>query len=162
MERLPSFRSCFFCGSENRRGMGLQYFHDPVEDRVLGWVEPGNELCGYPGILHGGFQSALLDDVIYWAVTHRFTATSVTMNLTTRFRAPARLGQRFALRGWVAGAEGRKVTARGEIVDGERITVAEGEGLYLLHAAAFFREQMLPHFDFSPCTEAMRRRFTEG
>jgi acyl-coenzyme A thioesterase PaaI-like protein len=160
MERLPSFRSCFFCGSENRAGMGLEYFYDAAADRVLGWVAPGSELCGYPGILHGGLQSALLDDVIYWAVTHRFVLTSVTVALTTRFRAPARLGQRFSLRGWVTGSDGRKVTARGELGDGDGTTFAEGEGVYLLHGEEVFREQMLPHFDFSPCSGEMRRRFT--
>lgn len=159
MERLPSFRSCFFCGSENHRGLGIRYFHDPGGDRVRGSVDPDSVLCGYPGILHGGIQAALLDDAIYWAVSYRFALTSVTVSLNTRFRAPARLGQRFALEAWVAWAEGRKVTARGALRDGDGVTVAEGEGLYLLHPPEVFREQMLPYFDFSGCSETMRERF---
>lgn len=159
VERLPSFRSCFFCGSENRGGLGIEYSYDPSEDRVVGSVEPGPELCGFPGVLHGGLQSALLDDVIYWAVSHRFATTSVTVSLSTRFRSPARLGQAYTLRSWVADADGRKVTALGELVDGEGVTVAEADGVYLLHPRELFRKQMLPLFDFSRCSPSMRSRY---
>ncbi len=162
MERLPSFRSCYFCGSENPRGLGIGYFHDAATDRVVGWVDPEGFLCGYPGILHGGVQSALLDDVIYWSVTHGFATTSVTLRLTTEFRAPARLGRRFALRAWVVGAGGRKVTARGVLENDEGSTVADAQGLYLLHPVAVFREQMLPHFDFSQCSVAVRAHYGVG
>ncbi|MDW7710674.1 MAG: PaaI family thioesterase [Deferrisomatales bacterium] len=159
MERLPSFRSCYFCGTENRSGLGIRYFRDGGKDRVWGSVDPGSMLCGYPGILHGGIQAALLDDVIYWAVAYRFALTSVTVSLNTRFRAPARLGRAFRLEAWVAVARGRKVTARGELRDAKGGVVAEGEGVYLLHPTEVFREQMLPYFDFSGCSEAMRARF---
>lgn len=161
MERLPSFRSCFFCGSGNARGLGIAYSWDPQRGCVVGEVRPGDELCGYPGILHGGLQSALLDDVIYWAVTHRFAATSVTLSLSTRFRAPARLGQRFSLWARSEPQPGRKVTGRGGLEAEDGSLVAEAEGLYLLHPREVFLRDMAPHFDFSRCPPSVVRRFLE-
>ncbi len=159
MERLPSFRSCFFCGSGNPRGFGIAYSWDPVAGTVVGAVSPGEEVCGYPGILHGGFQSALLDDVIYWAVGHRFSTTSVTLSLTTQFRAPARLGQRFVLRARAEPQPGRKVVGRGGIEAEDGTLVAEAEGLYLLHPREVFLRDMAPHFDFGPCAPSMVRHY---
>ncbi|GAB4272927.1 MAG: PaaI family thioesterase [Deferrisomatales bacterium] len=162
MERLPSFKTCYFCGNDNPRGFGIAYFYDPDRDRVAGEVTPDAAFCGYPGILHGGIQSALLDDVMYWAVSYRAATSSVTLELTTRFLQAARLGERFALYAQVEAVDGRKVRAAGVLQNASGDPVARGVGLYLLHPREVFLRDMLPYFDFEGCSEVVCARYRQG
>lgn len=157
---LPSFKTCYFCGTENRHGFGIRYAVDGKTGAVGGTFVPDEYLCGYPGILHGGLQGALLDDVMYWAVAHAQQTSSVTLELRTRFVKTASLGGRFLLRATCRSAEGRKAWAAGTLQSPDGDTVAEAEGLYLLHEKTQFRRDILPFFDFEGCDPTMVDRFS--
>lgn len=162
MERLPSFVTCYFCGTQNRQGFGIRYDYDPNTDQVEGFAEPDEDFCGYPGILHGGIQSALLDDVMYWAVSHRTATSSVTVELRCRFVNVARLGQRFVLRARAHGSKGRKTQSEGWLLDEAGDIVAEASGLYLIHSRDVFESRILPLLDFEGCSDAMVSRYKTG
>jgi acyl-coenzyme A thioesterase PaaI-like protein len=61
MEKQPNSRMCFLCGINNPIGLKLKFCTDG-EDRCIARFRPGQEHQGYPGQLHGGIISALLDD----------------------------------------------------------------------------------------------------
>jgi acyl-coenzyme A thioesterase PaaI-like protein len=126
----------------------------------VGWVEPEESHCGYPGVLHGGLQSAFLDDVMYWAVASRTLTSSVTVELSCRFRSVAHLGQRFELVGTAGAPEGRKLRAEGALLAPNGTTIAEANALYLLHPREEFVRTMLPYFDFHGCSPGMVERFS--
>ncbi len=128
-------------------------------ERVVGGVSPEEVYCGYPGILHGGLQAALLDDVMYWAVSYRTATSSVTLDLNCQFRKSARLGQRFELEARCSPPEGRKVRAEGDLRSAEGELLAQASGLYLLHPREEFVSLMLPWFDFDGCSPAIVRHF---
>lgn len=159
---LPSFRTCYFCGTENEKGLGIRYFYEPAADRITGRAKPEEIHCGYPGILHGGLQSALLDDVMYWAVMFRTATSSVTLEITCRFRKTAELGRAFLLQATSGRPEGRKARARGELLNEDGALLAEASGLYLLHPRDEFLTRTLPYFDFQGCSEATVRHFQAG
>ena len=159
MEPLPTFRSCFVCGTDNPSGMKIRYHLDPATGEVAGNVESGPDLCGYPSILHGGIQAALLDDVMYWAVAHRHGTSCATLELQCSYRNRATLGQTFRLTATAGEADGRKATARGRVTDAAGTEVAAGTGLYLLHPPEQFRAQALPHMEFEGCSPEMVARF---
>jgi acyl-coenzyme A thioesterase PaaI-like protein len=60
MEKQPNSRMCFLCGIENPIGLKLKFYTDD-EGRCIARFRPRPEHQGYPGQLHGGIISALLD-----------------------------------------------------------------------------------------------------
>jgi acyl-coenzyme A thioesterase PaaI-like protein len=57
MEKPPT-RMCFVCGIDNPIGLNLNLYTDH-EGRCIARFRPGHP--GYPGHLHGGIISTLLD-----------------------------------------------------------------------------------------------------
>ncbi len=60
MEKQPNSRMCFVCGIDNPIGLHLSFYTDD-EGRCIPHFRPGPEHQGYPGQLHGGIISTLLD-----------------------------------------------------------------------------------------------------
>ena len=60
MEKQPNSRMCFVCGIENPIGLHLSFYTDD-EGRCIARFHPKPEHQGYPGHLHGGIISTLLD-----------------------------------------------------------------------------------------------------
>ena len=103
----------------------------------------GPELCGHPGIVHGGLLATLLDEgfagCCFDALPHKI---GVTANLNINYRSPAPAGRYFVLRATTTKVEGRKAWVEGRLEtledDGKKpTTVAEGNGLFISprHAA---------------------------
>ena len=61
MEKQPNSRMCFLCGLENPIGLKLAFYTDD-EGRCIAHFRPREEHQGYPGHLHGGIISSLLDE----------------------------------------------------------------------------------------------------
>ncbi|HBT46873.1 MAG TPA: thioesterase [Peptococcaceae bacterium] len=90
-ERAVQRHLCFGCSPDNPLGLHLEFF--AREDGCVGTrFTPGVFHQGYPGILHGGLVTTILDELManhlarmgYWAVTAR---------LEVRFRKPLPIGQ---------------------------------------------------------------------
>jgi acyl-coenzyme A thioesterase PaaI-like protein len=60
MEKQPNSRMCFVCGVDNPIGLHLSFYTDD-EGRTVARFRPKPEHQGYPGHLHGGLISTLLD-----------------------------------------------------------------------------------------------------
>jgi acyl-coenzyme A thioesterase PaaI-like protein len=60
MEKQPNSRMCFVCGIENPIGLHLA-FYTGDEGPCIGRFRLRPERQGYPGQLHGGIISTLLD-----------------------------------------------------------------------------------------------------
>jgi hypothetical protein len=61
MEKQPNSRMCFVCGIENPIGLKLKFYTDD-EGRCIARFRPKPQHQGYPGQLHGGIISTLLDE----------------------------------------------------------------------------------------------------
>ena len=60
MEKQPNSSMCFVCGIDNPIGLHLSFYTDD-EGRCIARFRPRPEHQGYPGYLHDGIISALLD-----------------------------------------------------------------------------------------------------
>jgi acyl-coenzyme A thioesterase PaaI-like protein len=60
-------RMCLVCGSENRAGLKAR-FYELDDGELLGVFRPLEEHQSYPGRLHGGIASAILDETIGRAI----------------------------------------------------------------------------------------------
>lgn len=97
----------------------------------------GDQICGHPGIIHGGFLATLLDEGLarccFGALPSK---VGVTANLNINYRQPAPAASFFALRAETSRAEGRKVWVDGHI----ETLVEDGEGRVVVEANALFIE----------------------
>ncbi|KAI1868698.1 uncharacterized protein JN550_006273 [Neoarthrinium moseri] len=114
----------------------------------IAWVEEGGksivsisylgpELCGHPGIVHGGFLATMLDEGMarccFGALPHNI---GMTANLNINYRAPAKASSYVVLRAETTKVEGRKAEVVGRI---ETLPEKEGDApLVLAEATALF------------------------
>lgn len=96
----------------------------------------GHELCGHPGIIHGGLLATLLDEGLarccFAALPHK---VGMTANLNINYRAPAPAGSYIVLKATTTKVEGRKAWVEGRI----ETLVGEGEKpVVLAEATALF------------------------
>lgn len=88
--------TCLLCGPENPLGLRLQ-FRVEADGSVVGDVPPMPALQSYPGTLHGGVISSVLDA----AMVHALFAegiVAVTAELTVRFLSPVRVDRPLVVR----------------------------------------------------------------
>ena len=137
--RLPEHGSCFICGSQNPKGMGLVWYARPDEAHELVVFTDfsfGLSEQGPPGHTHGGASAAVIDEVM-GAVVWRSGLKVVLANLNLDYRRPVPLRVPLRAEGWVKRVEGRKAWAFGRIVLPGGETAVSGTGLYI-HAPHLF------------------------
>ena len=110
------FPQCYVCGTDNPAGLHVSFSQGPEGESRAEYVARA-EHVGWPELIHGGLLFTLLDEAVAWAVMyagHR----GVTAKAEIRFRAPAKVGMRLMIKGWVTASTPRAVRARAEIRDG--------------------------------------------
>jgi uncharacterized protein (TIGR00369 family) len=124
-------RMCLVCGRDNSAGLGARFFE--LEDGELAGVfRPREEHQGYPGRLHGGVVSAVLDETIGRAINLADEHTwGVTVELNVRFRKPVPLDREVRVLGRITRDSGRLFEGTGEIVLEDGSIAAEAQGKYL-------------------------------
>jgi len=123
---------CFGCSPHNPGGLRLRFARSGPGAVEARYTAPEG-LCGAPGVIHGGIQAALLDEVMGMAahVDERGADDErlhiVTVDFRLRYRRPAPTGRPLLVRGRLVRREGRDYFMAGEIVgeDGRPLTSAE-------------------------------------
>ncbi|KAI0553380.1 Adenylylsulfate kinase-domain-containing protein [Xylaria curta] len=111
-------------------------FADEIGESMIAISYLGNELCGHPGIVHGGLLATMLDEGLarccFAALPNKM---GMTANLNINYRAPARADSYVVLRATTTKVEGRKAWVEGRI----ETLVGEGETpIVLAEATALF------------------------
>jgi len=116
---------CFACSRSNPNGMQLEYALSKKGD-VIAEFKYGNQYEGFPGILHGGVLSAILDE----AMTHCLFAggyVAVTADYRVQFRHPVVTDQNATVRAWISYSTQPLYILQAEIVQNGRVkTIATG------------------------------------
>lgn len=98
----------------------------------------GNELCGYPGLIHGGLLATLLDDGLarcsFPALPNKI---GMTANLTINYRKPSPAESFVVLKAKTVKVEGRKAWVEGHI---ETLVPQGEEPVVLVEATALMVE----------------------
>ncbi len=79
--------NCFACGPHHPFGLRLKFFHDDQTDEVFTRLKPKSLFAGFPGILHGGIQATILDDLAFWGTWFKFGRSGFTFDLRLRYKA---------------------------------------------------------------------------
>jgi uncharacterized protein (TIGR00369 family) len=151
-------RMCVVCGRENQAGLHARFFE--LEDgRLLGTFVPRDEHQGYPGRLHGGVATTILDETIGRAINITDARVwGVTVELTVKFRKPVPIDTRVHALARITRDTNRLFEGSGEIVLADGTVAVEARGTYLrmpidkIAQADFAEEDWFPDERESPET----------
>ena len=121
IRRDASYDHCFGCGKDNEDGLRMQF-----TEREPGAVEcryhTPDHFRGPAGVIHGGIQATLLDEILGIAVSSALGDMSsdvVTAAFSLRYKRPAPTEAEVVLRARYDRAEGRSHFVTGELLDSE-------------------------------------------
>lgn len=118
-------------GNCNAVSPQMQYFQDN-DKKLFGKVTFGPAYEGPPGLVHGGYIAACMDEMFGIAVSHSdIKEPCMTGTLKVIYRAPVPLQQEITYTGWVEREEGRKVFAKCTVTDSNHNLCCEGEAIFL-------------------------------
>ena len=129
MKKQPNSQMCFACGLGNPIGLKMAFYEDG-EGRVVAKFTPRPEHQGYPGTMHGGIVTALLDETL-GRVAIAAGRWMVTGRLNIRFRRPIPLTETLTVVGEPLKWQKRALEARGEIRLADGQVGAEATGTFL-------------------------------
>ena len=119
------------CGTENVAGLKARFYELENGD-LAGIFQPVAEHQGYPGRLHGGASSAILDETIGRAINMLHSDVwGVTVELTLRYRKPVPLDGEVRAVGRITKDSSRLFEGTGEIVLADGTVAVEASGKYL-------------------------------
>jgi uncharacterized protein (TIGR00369 family) len=143
-------RSCLICGAENEAGLHA-CFYELADGELLGVFQPREEHQSYPGRLHGGISTAILDETIGRAITIAHPDTwGVTVELTVRFRKPVPLDAEIRAVGRITRDTPRLFEGTGEILLADGLVAVEARGKYMKLALDAITDGDFDHRDWFP------------
>ena len=111
-------RHCFVCGPDNPAGLHLDFYRLD-DDAVYTELVPPAQWQSWDGLMHGGLQCLLLDEVTAWALTGlRRRAHFFTTGLEIKYRRPVRLDQKITLVGRIMSETHTGSRVHGAIMNG--------------------------------------------
>jgi acyl-coenzyme A thioesterase PaaI-like protein len=109
-------RHCFVCGEENRSGVRAR-FYELENNEVVGIFNSPFEHSGYPGRLHGGIASAIIDETVGRTILISEPGTfAVTLELSVQFKKPVPVCKELKVVGRLTSVNGRVFEGTGEII----------------------------------------------
>lgn len=126
----PSSKHCFVCGVANPFGLHLKFYEPTPGEVVCDYIVPKN-FQGYPGIVHGGVVSAMLDEVSGRSImgdaeNPRFMFTA---KMEVRFHKNVPVEHPLHLAGRVVKSRNRTAVVAGCLYDEDGNLLAECESL---------------------------------
>ena len=125
----PNSRHCFVCGLENKFGLKLRFFETGPGEVTAEYTVP-EHFQGYPGIVHGGIVTAMLDEVTGRAhINSEHTRFMFTAKLEIRFRKNVPVEKPLRVVGQVEKSKSRMASSTGKIYGPEGDLLAEAKAL---------------------------------
>ena len=130
--KQPNSRMCLVCGMKNSFGLHTAYY-ELDNNELLAVFRPRSEHQSYPGRLHGGIISTILDETIGRAIMMHSVdeVWGVTVDLQIRFKKPVPLDEELKVVGRITKDSSRFFEGSGELLLADGTVAAEGHGRYL-------------------------------
>lgn len=125
----PNSRHCFVCGLENDHGLKLRFRETGPGEVTADYVVP-EQFQGYPGVVHGGIVTAMLDEVTGRAhINSGQTRFMFTAKIEIRFRKNVPVGQPIKIVGQIEKSKSRMASSIGRIFGPDGDILAEAKTL---------------------------------
>lgn len=135
ISKQTNSKMCLICGLENSLGLKADFYN--MEDNSVGAIFTFKDVHqSYPGRVHGGMISALLDELAgraLWVTDPELFGVTATM--TIKFRKPVPYNTKLFGQGEMVKRSGRLFTAKAKVMDENKNTLAELEGTYMILSA---------------------------
>ena len=124
---------CFACGDRNPLGLHMRFERDPEgpAGAVRCHYRPREADQGFPGVLHGGILSTLLDEAMAWALWSHSRALGVTAKMETRYRQAVEAGIDLTVHAMVVESRGRRAQVEAAIAGPDGSVLVEASALFL-------------------------------
>jgi uncharacterized protein (TIGR00369 family) len=125
-------RTCFVCGLRNAGGLHAAFF-ELDNGELVSTFSMREEHDSYPGRVHGGVSSAILDETIGRAILIKSHGEvwGVTAEFTVRFRKLVPVGVPLRAVGRIIKEGSRVFEGTGELLLEDRTVAVEGRGKYI-------------------------------
>lgn len=129
--KQPSSRTCFVCGRENSGGLGARWTTDPSAGEVRTQLAIPERFNGYPGLVHGGVVTALLDEAMARTalIEGGFEDLLVTARMEVAFRQPTPTATPVTVVGRILRKSGSRAQAEAELRLPDGSVAARAEAL---------------------------------
>ncbi len=123
---------CLVCGLKNPFGLHTS-FYELDNNELLAVFKPREEHQSYPGRLHGGIISTILDETLGRAIMMHSASQvwGVTVDLQVRFKKPVPLNEELRVIGRITKDSSRFFEGTGELLLADGTVAATGHGRYL-------------------------------
>jgi uncharacterized protein (TIGR00369 family) len=130
--KQPNSKMCLVCGLKNPFGLHTSFF-ELDNNELLAVFKPRGEHQSYPGRLHGGIISTILDETIGRAIMIQSEGDiwGVTVDLQIRFKKPVPLDEELRVIGRITKDSNRFFEGTGELLLQDGTVAATGHGKYL-------------------------------
>lgn len=126
-------KMCAICGMDNKYGLHAQFYN--MEDgSVMTKFKYREEHQSYPGRVHGGLITAMLDEMglrALWAKEGKEEDFGVTMSLDTKYRKPVPYETELIGKGILIKESSKFFVVESEILDTEGNVLANGTIKYI-------------------------------
>jgi len=124
-------RMCMVCGVDNEAGLKSRFL-ELDSGELVGIFTPKEQHQGYPGRLHGGLASTILDETIGRAINMTDPSIwGVTIELNVKYRKPVPLDADVRAIGRITKDSSRIFEGTGEIVLQDGTVAIEAKGRYI-------------------------------
>ena len=90
--------NCFGCSPYNSTGLQLKFYE--IDDYIESEWITATQYEGYPGAVHGGIISTMIDEIAAWVMYIKARCAGVTSRMSIRYRKPVNsLEEKIILRG---------------------------------------------------------------
>lgn len=129
VKKQQNSSKCIVCGLQNDLGLKASFYE--LENGELAAIfKPMDEHQSYPGRMHGGVSSAILDEVIGRAILIKDESMwGVTTELVLKYKKPVPLNEELKVVGRITRDTKRLFEGTGEIIlkNGDVAVTAEGK-----------------------------------
>ena len=109
----------------------MKYLYKPGDKTMLALVSLGSDMCSHTGVLHGGINTTIVDEVAGRLAVTESSQALMAVNLNVNLRKSVRAPGLILVRAWIERPpEGRKVWVKCCIEQND-VTCIEAEGLWV-------------------------------
>jgi acyl-coenzyme A thioesterase PaaI-like protein len=120
----PPGSRCFVCAPGNPQGLAIPFQYDDVDGHVEAAVTFGDLQCGAPTYVHVGLAMTVMAEAMAWSVVSTTGRIAITLNSSTDFRRPLRIGVPYVVRASVDDVEEGAVRTSAVFGSGEDVHAA--------------------------------------
>lgn len=138
---------CIMCGLDNEYGVRAPFYS--MEDKsVMTLFKYREQHQSYPGRVHGGLITAMLDELglrALWAAELKEESFAVTVSLETKYRKPVEYGKDIIGKGVIVKDTGNFLTAECSLMDVHGSVLANATVKYIKLPVDKIAQDVVPH-----------------